>query len=230
VYCSNDSRAALGPAEVHGRPPALARRRAPHRRGRRAPVSLDPGPRDAPAPQPRAARRFLRERGAALAAHSHRRRLRAGQERARPRGRRRCLSPRRATRARSQCRAPARPVHADLDGFSLHAAVCIPASERGRERLEHLCRIPFGGLRRRPPIRFADRGLPIARPPLSTERLSLSRSGNMLLRLRRQWRDGTTHLVCGQSSPAPPPRPVPSRLAARSRSAHTSDMAPLRPC
>ena len=52
----------------------------------------------------------------------------------------------------------------------------VPAGERGRERLEHLCRY-------------------IARPPLAIERLSLSRHGNVLLRLRRPWRDGTTHLV-----------------------------------
>jgi hypothetical protein len=63
---------------------------------------------------------------------------------------------------------------AAIDGFSLHARVRIPASER--DRLERLCRY-------------------VARPALSTERLSLSKQGNVLLRLRRPWRDGTTRLV-----------------------------------
>jgi hypothetical protein len=63
---------------------------------------------------------------------------------------------------------------ADVDGFSLHANVRIRRGER--DRLERLCRY-------------------VARPALSTERLSLSKHGNVLLRLRRPWRDGTTCLV-----------------------------------
>ena len=63
---------------------------------------------------------------------------------------------------------------AALDGFSLHARVHIRRGDR--DRLERLCRY-------------------VARPALSTERLSLSKQGNVLLRLRRPWRDGTTCLV-----------------------------------
>ena len=63
---------------------------------------------------------------------------------------------------------------AQVDGFSLHARVRI--SLRDRERLERLCRY-------------------VARPAVASERLSLSRNGNVLYRLRRPWRDGTTHFV-----------------------------------
>ena len=63
---------------------------------------------------------------------------------------------------------------AEIDGFSLHANVRIRRGER--DRLERLCRY-------------------VARPALSTERLSLSKQGNVLLHLRRPWRDGTTRLV-----------------------------------
>ncbi len=47
--------------------------------------------------------------------------------------------------------------------------------EGQRDRLEHLCRY-------------------ITRPPISSQRLSLSRSGKVVLELRRAWRDGTTHI------------------------------------
>jgi hypothetical protein len=63
---------------------------------------------------------------------------------------------------------------AELDGFSLHARVRTSRGER--DRLERLARY-------------------VARPALSTERLSLSKQGNVLLHLRRPWRDGTTRLV-----------------------------------
>jgi hypothetical protein len=63
---------------------------------------------------------------------------------------------------------------AELDGFSLHAAVRVEAQERSR--LEHLCRY-------------------IARPPFSNNRLSFSRSGKIVLALRAPFRDGTTHFV-----------------------------------
>ena len=63
---------------------------------------------------------------------------------------------------------------AEIDGFSLHAAVRVEAEERSR--LEHLCRY-------------------IARPPSSSERLSLSRSDKVVLALRAPFRDGTTHVV-----------------------------------
>ena len=59
-------------------------------------------------------------------------------------------------------------------GVSLHAEVCVPA--RNRLRLEQLCRY-------------------VARPPLAQERLSLLPDGRLLYRLKRRWRNGTTHVV-----------------------------------
>jgi hypothetical protein len=61
-----------------------------------------------------------------------------------------------------------------VEGFSIHAGVCVPA--RDRIRLERLLRY---GLR----------------PPLSTERLSLLADGRLLYKLKRRWRDGTTHVI-----------------------------------
>ncbi len=61
-----------------------------------------------------------------------------------------------------------------FDGVSLHANVSVPL--RDRRRLEKLCRY-------------------IARPPVSTERLSKLSDGRLLYRLKRKWRDGTTHVV-----------------------------------
>lgn len=61
-----------------------------------------------------------------------------------------------------------------IDGVSLHANVSVPSGDR--RRLEKLCRY-------------------IARPPVSTERLSKLRDGRLLYRLKRRWRDGTTHVV-----------------------------------
>jgi hypothetical protein len=61
-----------------------------------------------------------------------------------------------------------------IAGISLHADVCVPA--RDRARLERLCRY-------------------VARPPVASERLSRLPDGRLLYRLRRRWRDGTTHLV-----------------------------------
>jgi hypothetical protein len=62
----------------------------------------------------------------------------------------------------------------DVDGFSLHAKVCV--GEDDRERLERLCRY-------------------VARPPIATERLSLSPEGRVVYRLRHRWRDGTEAVV-----------------------------------
>jgi len=59
-------------------------------------------------------------------------------------------------------------------GFSLHAGVAVPA--RDRKRLERLCRY-------------------VARPPVATERLSRLADTRLLYRLKRRWRDGTTHMV-----------------------------------
>jgi ribosomal protein S27AE len=71
--------------------------------------------------------------------------------------------------------AAARPrLCADIDGFSLHAAVRIEAHDR--KRLERLCRY-------------------IARPALSDERIQVNAAGQVELALKTPWRDGTTHLV-----------------------------------
>jgi hypothetical protein len=64
------------------------------------------------------------------------------------------------------------PCCASVAGFSVHAGVCVPA--RDRLRLERLCRYT-------------------SPPPLATGRLSLLRDGRLLYRLKRRWRDGTTH-------------------------------------
>jgi hypothetical protein len=66
------------------------------------------------------------------------------------------------------------PLCADVDGFSLHAAVRIEAHER--RRLERLCRY-------------------ITRPALSDERIQVNAAGQVELELKTPWRDGTTHLV-----------------------------------
>ena len=66
------------------------------------------------------------------------------------------------------------PLCADIDGFSLHAAVRVEAHDR--KRLEQLCRY-------------------ITRPALSDERVQLNATGQVELKLKTPWRDGTTHLV-----------------------------------
>jgi hypothetical protein len=63
---------------------------------------------------------------------------------------------------------------ADIDGFSLHAAVRVEAHDR--KRLEQLCRY-------------------ITRPALSDERVRLNPARQVELELKTPWRDGTTHLV-----------------------------------
>ena len=74
----------------------------------------------------------------------------------------------------SDATLPAGRCCAAVAGFSVHAGVCVPA--RDRMRLERLAR--YAG-----------------RPPLATERLSLLRDGRLLYRLKRRWRDGTTHVI-----------------------------------
>jgi hypothetical protein len=74
--------------------------------------------------------------------------------------------PRESTAQQPQC--------ADIDGFSLHAAVRVEAHDR--KRLEQLCRY-------------------ITRPALSDERVQLNAAGQVELKLKTPWRDGTTHLV-----------------------------------
>jgi len=66
------------------------------------------------------------------------------------------------------------PRCAAVSGFSLHANVCIPPHDR--IRLERL-------------LRYA------GRPAIATERLSLLANGRLLYRLKRRWRDGTSHVI-----------------------------------
>jgi hypothetical protein len=63
---------------------------------------------------------------------------------------------------------------ADLDGFSLHAAVRIQAGRT--DRLEHL-------------IRY------VARPPIAGERLSILPDGRVAYTFRKRWRDGSAAVV-----------------------------------
>ena len=63
---------------------------------------------------------------------------------------------------------------ADIDGFSLHAAVRCGADDR--RALEQLCRY-------------------ITRPALANERVQTNAAGQVVLKLETPWRDGTTHLV-----------------------------------
>ena len=63
---------------------------------------------------------------------------------------------------------------ADIDGFSLHAAVRCGADER--RGLEQLCHY-------------------ITRPALANERVQTNAAGQVVLKLETPWRDGTTHLV-----------------------------------
>ena len=63
---------------------------------------------------------------------------------------------------------------ADIDGFSLHATVRCGADDR--QALEQLCRY-------------------ITRPALANERVQTNATGQVVLKLKTPWRDGTTHLV-----------------------------------
>ncbi|MCP4243620.1 MAG: hypothetical protein GY772_23960 [bacterium] len=66
------------------------------------------------------------------------------------------------------------PLCADLDGFSLHAAVRVAAGDR--KRLEHLCR--YAG-----------------RPAIAESRLLRLPDGRVAYSLKKTWRDGSTHVV-----------------------------------
>ena len=59
-------------------------------------------------------------------------------------------------------------------GFSLHAATCCEANQRNK--LEKLCRY-------------------IARPAIASERLSTNDRGQVIVRFKQPFRDGTTHVV-----------------------------------
>ena len=78
------------------------------------------------------------------------------------------------------------PRQAQLEGFDLHADVAIAAEDR--LRLEPLCRY-------------------VLRPPVAQERLTLQPDGRVLVALKAEWHDGTTHL-CFE------PVPLLERLAA----------------
>ena len=67
---------------------------------------------------------------------------------------------------------------ADIDGFRLHAAVRCGAADR--QALEQLCRT-------------------ITRPALANERAQTNAAGQVVLKLKTPWRDGTTHLVMSWS-------------------------------
>lgn len=91
------------------------------------------------------------------------------------------LGPRRGVRpcrfgtARDWVEPPAPgPCQARANGFSLHAALVVPAGQR--ERLERLCGY-------------------ILRAPLASDRLHLTHDGRVRMALRQPWRDGTTALV-----------------------------------
>jgi hypothetical protein len=66
------------------------------------------------------------------------------------------------------------PLCANVAGVGLHAGTTVPAHDR--QRLERL-------------LRYA------GRPPLCNERLSARQDGRLVYRLKRRWRDGTTHVV-----------------------------------
>ena len=63
---------------------------------------------------------------------------------------------------------------ANIQGFSLHAGVRCGAEDR--QALEQLCRY-------------------ITRPALADERVQRNAAGQVVLKLKTPWRDGTTHLV-----------------------------------
>ena len=63
--------------------------------------------------------------------------------------------------------AARRPLCADIDGFSLHAAVRVEAHDR--KRLERFCRY-------------------VTRPALSEERIQVNAAGQVQLELKTPWR------------------------------------------
>ena len=105
--------------------------------------------------------------------------------------------PKRASPGRPSVDAKAEPRFegprcAVVAGVSLHANVAVPA--RDRQRLERLCRY-------------------VARPPVATERLSRQPDGQLAIRLKKRWRDGTTcvlfspqELMEKLAALVPPPR------------------------
>jgi hypothetical protein len=76
--------------------------------------------------------------------------------------------------AQPQESEPRQPLRTDIDGFWLQAAVRCEAHDR--KRLKQLCRY-------------------ITRPPVSDERVQCNAAGQVELKLKTPWRDGTKHLV-----------------------------------
>src|SRR6266566_5050122 len=66
------------------------------------------------------------------------------------------------------------PCQAHLGGFDLHANITVGADDRAG--VERLCRY-------------------VLRPPVAQERLSLTPDGLVLVTLKSEWHDGTTHLL-----------------------------------
>jgi hypothetical protein len=66
------------------------------------------------------------------------------------------------------------PCCANVQGVNLHAGVHIAPHDR--IRLERLCRY-------------------VCRPPVALDRLSMLADGRLKYRLKRRWRDGTTHVI-----------------------------------
>lgn len=66
------------------------------------------------------------------------------------------------------------PLQAHVDGFDLHAGVFVEPNDR--ERLERVCRY-------------------LLRPPVPESRLELLEDGKVLLELKNEFHDGTTHLL-----------------------------------
>ena len=66
------------------------------------------------------------------------------------------------------------PLCAGVNGFSLHANTAIKSFQR--KRLEGLCKY-------------------VLRPPISEERLVLLGNGDVSYRLKKRWRDGTSHII-----------------------------------
>ena len=62
----------------------------------------------------------------------------------------------------------------EVSGFSLHAGVATKANERAK--LERLCRY-------------------VTRPPVATNRLSMTRNGRVRYELKTPWHNGTTHVI-----------------------------------
>ncbi|TMA57525.1 MAG: hypothetical protein E6J75_07445 [Deltaproteobacteria bacterium] len=93
------------------------------------------------------------------------------------------------------------PRQAHLDGFDLHAEITAEADDRAR--LERLARY-------------------VLRPPVAQERLALTPEGQVLLTLKAEWADGTTHLLFEpieflEKLAALTPRPrIPQRQPSRS--------------